>query len=57
MEDKMLELKGLKKKVGSPKMTQNAGVQRDMKDSDLQIEMLENQNEGRRKIHVDNHLN
>ena len=41
MEDKMLELKGLKKKVGSPKMTQNAGVQRDMKDSDLQIEMLQ----------------
>ena len=35
-------------------MIWRAGEEKDMKDLDLQIEMLENQNEWIRRTHVDN---
>ena len=36
-------------------MNSKAGVKRDMKDPVSQVEMVENRNEQRRRIHVDDH--
>ena len=43
----------LKRGLRKPKMTQRTGVQKDMKNLDLQIGIIENRNEWRRRTNVD----
>ena len=45
----------MKRGQGRPKMTWRTEVKNDMKDLDLQIEIVENRNEWKRRIYVEDY--
>lgn len=51
-EDKKLEIRGFKKKRGKFKMTWREGVEKDVKNPNLHVKMIDDWNEGRRRIHA-----